>query len=78
MQTGVLFLSLSGSGGGNLSIYVKGLQAVLEGMGRLMCQRGCTNNAIYVPKLADFWFISLGLAWPGIQLVFIILLFLLF
>ena len=37
VQTGVLFLILSGSGGGNLSIYNKGLPAMLEGMGRLVC-----------------------------------------
>ena len=39
----VLFLSLSSSGGGNLSVYVKGLSAVLEGLGRLMCSTGCTK-----------------------------------
>ena len=43
-QTRVLFLSLSGNGGGNLSIYVKGLPAVLEGMGRLVCSTGCTQQ----------------------------------
>ena len=36
-QTGVLFLSLSGSGRGKLSVYVEGLPAVLEGIGRLVC-----------------------------------------
>ena len=41
-------------------------------------QEGVQNNAISAPKLADFWFIYLGLACPGLQLVFIILLFLLF
>ena len=35
--------SLSGRGGGNSSIYVKGLPAVLEGMGRLVCSTGCTQ-----------------------------------
>ena len=39
-------------------------------------QEGAPNNAISAPKLADFWFIYLGLAWPGVPLVFIILLFL--
>ena len=53
----VLFLSLSGSDMGNSSIYIEGLAAVLEGMGRLVCARGCTNNAISAPKLAYFWFI---------------------
>ena len=44
----------------------------------LCAQEGVQNNAVTVPKLADFWFIYLGLAWFCIQLVFIILLFLLF
>ena len=59
MQTGILFLSLSGGGGGNSSIYVKGLPAVLDGMGRLVCLTGYLPiNAISAPKLADiFWFI---------------------
>ena len=35
MQTGVPFLSLSGGGGGNLNIFVKGLPAVLERMGQV-------------------------------------------
>ena len=41
--------SLSGSGGGNLSIYVKGLPAVLEGMGRLVCLTGCTKQCHLCP-----------------------------
>ena len=42
-------------------------------------QQGVPNNAISALKLANlFWFIYLGLAWPGIQLVYICLLFLLF
>ena len=41
-------------------------------------QQGVPNNAISVPKLANFWCIYDGLAWPGIQLVYIILLFKLF
>ena len=45
-QTGAHFFSLSGSGGGNLRVYVKGLPAVLEGMGKLVCSTGCTKNAI--------------------------------
>ena len=36
------------------------------------------NNAISTPKLVNFWCIYLGLAWPGIHLVFIFLLFVLF
>ena len=78
MQTGVLFLSLSGDGRGNLSVYINGLPAVLEGMGRLVCLTGCTNNAISTPKLTNFWYIYFKLAWPGIPLVYIILLFLFF
>ena len=31
---------------GNFSIYIKGLLAVLEGIGRLVCSRRCTKNAI--------------------------------
>ena len=48
-QTGVLSLSLSGTGRGNLSIIVKGLPAVLEGMGRLVCLRGYTKTMTYLP-----------------------------
>ena len=64
-KTGVLSLSLSGSGWDSLSIYVKGLPAVLEGMGRLVCLRGCTKNAISAPKLADVfgYLYRIGLAW---------------
>ena len=49
MQTGALFLSLSGGGRGNLSIYIKGLTAVLEGIGRLVCLRGCTKQCHICP-----------------------------
>ena len=65
MQTGVLFLSLSGSGRGNFSIYIKGLPAVLEGMGRLVCSTGCTKQCHICPKLAHFWYIF-GLVWHTI------------
>ena len=47
--TVVIFPSLSGSGRGKLSIYVKGLLTVLEGMGRLLCSRGCTNQCHIFP-----------------------------
>ena len=67
--------SLSGSDGGNSSIYVKCLPAVLEGMGKLVYSRGCAIQCHMCSKLVNFWFIYLGLAWPGIQLVFIVLLF---
>ena len=33
-----------GSGGGNLSIYINGLLAVFEGMGRLVGSTGCTKQ----------------------------------
>ena len=54
MLTGALFLGLSGSGGGNVSMYNKALPAMLERMHRLMCLKGYTNNAISAPKLAEF------------------------
>ena len=43
MPTGVLFLGLSGSGRGNSNIYVKGLPAVLEITGQLVCSTGFTK-----------------------------------
>ena len=39
-------------------------------------QQGVPNNAISAPKLAIFWYIYLKLAWPGISLVYLVLLFL--
>ena len=51
VQTRVLFLSLSGDGGGTSSIYNEGLPAMLEGMGRLVCSRQCTISA---SKLVEF------------------------
>ena len=69
MQAEVLFLSLSDSGGGNSSIYVKDLPAVLEGMGRLVCLRGCVpNNAISASKLVNILvhLFQVGLAWQTI------------
>ena len=77
-QTGVLFLSLSGGDGGKSNVYVKGLPAVLEGMGWLVCSTGLPNNAISAPNYQIFCYICFRLAWPGIPLVYIILLFLLF
>ena len=61
-QTGVLVLSLLG-GGGNSSVYTKGLPAMLEGMGRLVCSTDEPNNAISAPKLADF---LVHLFWVGV------------
>ena len=67
-QTGVLFLSLSDSEGGTLSIYNKCLPAVLERMGRLLCSRGGIKQCNTCPYISKFF----GL---GIQLVFTFLLF---
>ena len=39
-------------------------------------QQGLPNNAISTPKLGNFWYIYFRLAWPGIPMVYIILLFL--
>ena len=49
MQTLVLFLSQSGGGGGNSNIYIKGLSAVLERMGQLMCLTECTKQCHLCP-----------------------------
>ena len=49
MQTGVLFLRLSGSGGGNSNVYIKGLPAVLEGVGWLLCLTGFTKQCHLCP-----------------------------
>ena len=49
MQTGVLFLGLSGSGRGNSKVYVKGLPAVLEGVGQLVCSTGFTKQCHLFP-----------------------------
>ena len=40
MQIRILFLSLSGSGEGNLSVYMKGIPVMLERMDRLVCLTG--------------------------------------
>ena len=68
MQTRVLLLSLSGSGGGNSSIYIKGLPAVLEGMGRLVCSTGCTKQCHLCSYIANFLLhlFQVGLAWHTI------------
>ena len=44
MQTGVVFLGLSGSGRGNLNVYIKGLPAVLKGVSWLVCLKGFTKQ----------------------------------
>ena len=65
VQIGVLFLILSGSGRDNLSVYIKGLQAVLEGRASWCAQEGVPNNVISVPNLANFLLhlFRVGLAW---------------
>ena len=50
-QTRGLFLSLLGGGEDNSGIHIKGVPAVLEGMGLVVCLRGVPNNAI--PALAE-------------------------
>ena len=55
-QTRVLFLSLSGSGRSDSSFYNRGLPAVLERMGKLLCTGWLPNNAISACQLADFLF----------------------
>ena len=65
MQTGVFFLSLSGSGWVNSSIYIEGLPAVLEGMGRLVCSTGCTKQCHLCPKISKL-FGTFILGWPGL------------
>ena len=44
LQTRVLFLSLSGSGGGQIKHAQCSLPAVFEGMGWLVFLRGCTKQ----------------------------------
>ena len=65
MQIEVLFLSLSGSGRGNLSIYIKGVPAVLEGMGRLVCLTGFTNQC-HLCSLISKFFVTFVSGWPGL------------
>ena len=70
MQTGVLFLSLSGCDGGNSNVYVKGLPAVLKGMSRLVCLTGCTKQCHLGRFLVHLFWVGLASNW------YIILLFL--
>ena len=44
-----LFLSLSGSGRGNSNVYIKGLPAVLEGVGWVVCSTGFTKQCPLCP-----------------------------
>ena len=68
LETGVLFLNLSGSGRCDSSVYDKKLLAMLEGMGHLVCSRGCTNSTFSAPTLADYlvYLFRVGLAWHTI------------
>ena len=58
-------LSLSGSGVGNSSIYVKVLPAVLKGMSRLVCLTGCTKQCHFLVHL-----FQVCLAWHTIGIYF--------
>ena len=53
VQTGVLFHSLSGSGGGDSSVYNKYLPTMLKECTSWYAEEGVPNNAISAPKLAD-------------------------
>ena len=68
MQTGVLFLSLSGGGRGNSNVYVKGLPAMLERMSQLVGSIGFTKQCHLCPKLANFLLqlFQAALAWHTI------------
>ena len=68
MQTGVLFVSLSGSGGGNLNIYIKVYQQCWKEWAGWCARQGLPNNAISAPKLANFLLhlFQVGLAWHTI------------
>ena len=75
-QKSVIFLSLSGIGGAKLSIYKKGLPAVLERMGRFgVLERVYQTMPYMLLNMLIFQFIYLGLAWLGIQLVLLFCLF---
>ena len=64
-QTGVLFLSLSGSGRGDSGIYVKGLPTVLEGMGRSMCLTGCTKQCHVFLQISKIFGVFIS-GWPDL------------
>ena len=70
MQRGVFLIHLSGSGGGNSSTYIKGLPALLEGMGDWCTQLGVANNVISAPILGDVleYSFQVGLAWHTIDI----------
>ena len=49
VQTRVLFLSLSGSSGGNSSAYDKSVSAMLDSMDQIVCLRGCIKECHNCP-----------------------------
>ena len=69
-QTRAHFLSLSGSGRSNYSIYYKGIPSIFERMCRLLCWRGCTKQCHFYPWISWIWggfLVYLGLEWLGIS-----------
>ena len=52
--------------------YGKGLSAVLEGIGMLVCLTGCTKQYHISPKLANFLvhLFQVGLAWYAIDIYY--------
>ena len=67
-QTGVLFLSLSGSVRGNSNVYIKVYQQCWKEWASWCTQRGLPNTAISAPKLANvlLHLFQVGLAWHTI------------
>ena len=58
-QTRVHSSSLSGCSRVDSNTYCKGLPAMLEGMGRLMCLKGCSKQCQSASKIAVFSFVWL-------------------
>ena len=75
VQTGVLFLSLTCSGRGDSSIYNKCYLQHLKEWISWCAPKGVPNDAFAAPKLAHFLDYLFRVDWPGMQLVYIILLF---
>ena len=51
--------------GGNSSVYIKGLSAVLEGIGRLMCSTGFTNQC-HLCSWISKCIVTFVSGWPGL------------
>ena len=66
---------LSGSGGGNSSVYISSVGR--NGQVGVLDRVYQTMPSLPLNKLI-FWYIYFRLAWPGVPLVYIVLLFLLF